>query len=219
MPTPRWSTVVLDFDGTIADTTELIVEAFQYATTQVLGFAEPPEVIRRGIGRTLPDRMGDLAPDRIDELTAAYVPRIEQLLATRLAACPGVDDVVRELATHGVSCGVATSRRRAQAAPALARLGLADALPVVIGLEDCERHKPHAEPIERALAALGRAGAPAGSVVYVGDAVVDVEASRAAGVDSIAVTWGAGERAALEAAAPDHLVTTADELRELLLPR
>ena len=88
MPTPRWSTVVLDFDGTIAATTELIVEAFQHATTQVLGFAEPPEVIRRGIGRTLPDRMGDLAPDRIDDLTAAYADFRAWLAAMRIEALP-----------------------------------------------------------------------------------------------------------------------------------
>ena len=48
--------------------------------------------------------------------------------------------------------------------------------------------------------------------VYVGDARYDVEAARAAGIAAVAVTWGAGDRASLEAAAPDAIAETPAEL-------
>jgi pyrophosphatase PpaX len=52
----------------------------------------------------------------------------------------------------------------------------------------------------------------------VGDATVDVQAARAPGMGAIAVTWGAGVPAALEAAEPDAVVDTAAELAKALLP-
>ena len=54
------------------------------------------------------------------------------------------------------------------------------------------------------------------SCVYVGDAVVDVEAARAAGLGAIAVTWGAGLAADLDAAAPDALAHSVGDLRRAL---
>ncbi|HET6666132.1 MAG TPA: HAD hydrolase-like protein, partial [Intrasporangium sp.] len=52
---------------------------------------------------------------------------------------------------------------------------------------------------------------------YVGDAVVDVLAGKAAGMATIAVTWGAGVRANLDKVRPDGIATTTPELRDLLL--
>jgi phosphoglycolate phosphatase-like HAD superfamily hydrolase len=50
-------------------------------------------------------------------------------------------------------------------------------------------------------------------MLYVGDAVFDVEAGKAAGVRTAAVTWGAGTRESLQAAQPDYMI---DDLRDLL---
>jgi pyrophosphatase PpaX len=71
-------------------------------------------------------------------------------------------------------------------------------------------HKPSPEPL---LLALQRLGVRATDAVYIGDAVVDVLAAKAAGMTSIAVTWGAGERPELLAAGPLAVVDTMDELR------
>jgi pyrophosphatase PpaX len=52
---------------------------------------------------------------------------------------------------------------------------------------------------------------------YVGDATVDLVAAHAAGVDGVGVTWGAGERAALEALPSAALVDSPAQLRGVLL--
>jgi phosphoglycolate phosphatase len=51
---------------------------------------------------------------------------------------------------------------------------------------------------------------------YIGDEVRDVEASRRAGVRSVAVTWGYNNRAALERAKPDIILDNAADLVGLL---
>ena len=53
-------------------------------------------------------------------------------------------------------------------------------------------------------------------VHYVGDEVRDVAAAKAAGVRSIAVSWGYAQRAALAALNPDHIVDTPAQLVQLL---
>ncbi len=85
---------------------------------------------------------------------------------------------------------------------------------VVAGLEDTERHKPDPAPLLHGAAGLGVDPA---TCVYVGDAVVDVEAARAAGMGAVAVTWGAGEAGALAASGPDAVLDTVGELAAFLL--
>ena len=122
--------------------------------------------------------------------------------------------MLRALADAGVRCAVATSKRRETARLALEGVGIADVIEVVAGLEDTTRHKPEPDPLLHAAATLGVEPA---ACVYVGDATVDVLAARAAGMAAVAVTWGAGERAALVAAGPDAVLDTVPDLTAYLL--
>ena len=120
------------------------------------------------------------------------------------------------LAAQGTRFAVATSKRRETARLALSGVGIEHLIDVAAALEDTTKHKPDPEPLLHAAAVLQVAPA---DCVYVGDAVVDMEAARAAGMAAVAVTWGAGERPALEAARPDALCTTIGELTAYLLPQ
>jgi pyrophosphatase PpaX len=91
----------------------------------------------------------------------------------------------------------------------------ADLVDVVAGQEETTRHKPHPEPLLFAAATLG---VDPRECVYVGDATVDVEAARAAGMGAVAVLWGAGEPGALRATAPDAVVADVAALKAVLLP-
>ena len=119
-----------------------------------------------------------------------------------------------ELSASGATIGVVTSKRHVSATNTLRAAGLDGHLPLLVAMEDTAVHKPNPEPL---LLALQRLGVRATDCVYIGDAVVDVQAAKAAGMASIAVTWGAGERAYLLAAGPLAIVDTMEELRAHLL--
>jgi phosphoglycolate phosphatase len=53
----------------------------------------------------------------------------------------------------------------------------------------------------------------------IGDRYHDIDAGRAHGLFTVGVTWGTGDRAELEAARADHVVTTPLELEALLAER
>jgi pyrophosphatase PpaX len=82
-------------------------------------------------------------------------------------------------------------------------------------MEDTAEHKPLPAPLLKGLELLGEVRPE--SAAYVGDAPFDVAAAHAAGVMSVAVSWGAFTAEALRAAEPDHLFEDLDSAVDFLL--
>ena len=72
-----------------------------------------------------------------------------------------------------------------------------------MGCDSCTRHKPHPEPVQRALTLLRASSAHA---IFVGDSPHDIESGRAAGVRTIGVTWGAFSAQELSQAGADLVI-------------
>jgi pyrophosphatase PpaX len=211
---PRWPVVLFDLDGTLADTIALILGSYAHATRTVLGRAASEQESREWIGMTLADTFGAKYPGKADELMAAYFDWNLAHLDTMVEPYAGVHELLRDLDAAGVRTGVVTSKRRASAERTLHVVGLTDLVELIGTMEDTDRHKPAPDPLLRALDAVGRAPQ---EVVYVGDAIFDLQAARAAGLDAVGVTWGAGAREALDAERPHALVDDVDALRAVLL--
>lgn len=210
----EWPVVLFDLDGTLANTIPLILASYAHATSDVLGWVPPEETMRGWIGRTLWDTFAELAPDRVDQLVEAYS---EWNLAHHdrlVTPYPGIGDLVVHLDAAGVRTGVVTSKREPAALATLASVGLAGRVPLLVSALDTRRHKPHPEPLLRALRLLG---AHPGEAVYVGDAVVDLRAAAAAGTAGVGVTWGAGLPGELEGHGAAAVCRSTDELRGVLL--
>jgi pyrophosphatase PpaX len=206
----RYRTVLFDLDGTLIDSAAIILASMRHATRTVLGREIPDEQLLAGVGSGLRYEMHAFDPERVDELVDAYRAHNEPLHAD-LQPCAGVLDVLPVLVRQGRRLGIVTAKRHVTVELAFAVVPqLRGHFDVVVGAEDTKRHKPYPDPI---LAALGRLDAEPADSVYVGDAPFDVQAARAAGVASIAVTWGGFHtRARLEREQPDAIVETTEEL-------
>jgi len=215
-PRPRFATVLFDLDGTLADTIPLIVASYQHAFRTVLDEEVTEARARAWIGRPLLPALLEESPEHGVELDRVYREWNLANTARLIRRYEGVPELLEQLSAAGVACAVATSKRRETARLALVGVGIDHLVDVVAGLEDTTAHKPAPDPLLHAAATLGVDPA---TCVYVGDATVDVLAARAAGMSAVAVTWGAGERAALAATAPDALVDTVADLATYLLGR
>lgn len=215
MRTPRWPVVVFDLDGTLVDTVDLIVASYQHAFATVLDRQVPRAAITGWIGRPLIEAMRHESPEHADELYEAYtawnIAHTDDLIRTY----PGAREVLIELLAAGAQIAVATSKRREPAARALQLAGMAELIEVRAALEDTTTHKPDPAPIRHACASLGVEVDPS-TVVYVGDAVVDVLAGQAAGASTVAVAWGAGSPEELAAAGPTAQATSTAHLLDIL---
>jgi pyrophosphatase PpaX len=207
--------VLFDLDGTLVDSIELIVLAATHAFTTVRGHSPERAEIMAQIGKPLMVQFGAYARDEA-ELHRYLTAYREHQLAHHDALTrpyPGVNDVVAGLTAAGHSLGVVTSKIEPLAHRALDHVGLRDHFPLVVGIESTARHKPNPEPL---LFAMDRLAAAPQECVYVGDSPFDLQAARAARIDSIAVTWGAFTGEALGREAPTAVARTPAELRALL---
>lgn len=212
----RFDAVLFDLDGTLLDSIELILDSYRY-TLEAHGLPAKTEAdVLSGLGQTLEDQFvrwfGPEAP--VATYVDTYIEHNLEVHDRLVRAYPGVNAVVERLHDAGTPLAVVTSKRRRGAEKGLAALGLAGHFGVLVGADDVERPKPDPQPVELALAGLGNPTPT--RVAFVGDATHDLHAGQAAGVVTVAVSWGAGVLDELRAAKPDHLVQSADELAAAL---
>jgi pyrophosphatase PpaX len=209
--------ILLDLDGTVIDSVALIRESHRHAVREVLGEDWPDDRLVANVGRPLQEQMQVFSAQHSDELYRVYREWNHANTSALLLAYEGVEEALRELRDAGRRLGIVTSKTRDAVDLAwgvLPRLG--ELFDVVIAADDTAVHKPHAAPVLEALARLG--GTPSRSC-YVGDAPFDIQAGRAAGVVTIAVTWGFFTLPDLEAEGPDRIVATPEELVSVCLGR
>jgi len=206
----RWPVVLFDLDGTVVDSGAIILASMRHATREVLGREySDAELLQAVGGPGLQAQMAAFAPEHVDELVRVYRAHNEPL-HDELEACLGMEDVLVRLKEEGRRLGVVTAKYRPTVELAFARVPLGHLFKTVVGGDETERHKPDPEPL---LLAAERLGADPAETAYVGDSPFDVGAAKAAGMRAVAVTWGRiHDRARLEAAEPDAVVDTAEEL-------
>ena len=211
----RFPVVLFDLDGTLIDSGPMIVASMKHAAKAVLGRDIDEKLLTAAVGGPgLVAQMQALAPDRVDDLVAAYREHNEPL-HEELEAFWEVIEVLPRLREQGRRLGIVTAKRHATVRLAFDRLPeLESNFDVVIGSDDTERHKPSPDPL---LAAIDRLGARPQDAAYVGDSPFDIRAAKAAAMFAVAVAWG-GIHAedVLLREEPDAYVRHAEELLGVL---
>jgi pyrophosphatase PpaX len=211
------SAALFDFDGTLVDTTEMIHQGMRHAASTVLGREDiPRETLLANVGQPLPRQMELIDAGRAELLLEAYRRHHEENHDALIEEFPNIEKSLSRLRSAGVKVAVVTSKRQASVEMALKNFpGLRNVVDRFVTLEDTTEHKPHPEPLLKGLELLG--GIPKDEGAYVGDSPFDVEAAKAAGVTSVAVSWGAFSEDRLRGAEPDHLVPDIESAVDVLL--
>lgn len=199
--------VVFDMDGVLVDSGAHHRDAWR-AMFRDAGLTPPAEFWRITIGRPadeavtlLVEGVGRAEARRLAEVKRAHYTRLSQRGTVAVA---GVAAFVAALARDGVPRAVATSATRRDLDRVLDELGLRRHFTVVVTADDVHWGKPHPEVYLKAAAGLG---VDPGACVVFEDAVVGVQAARAAGMRVIGVTSAHTSeelvRAGAERAVPD----------------
>lgn len=204
--------VLFDLDGTILDTTDLILKSFQYSFYKHYNRDPDLAVVKAYFGKPLRAALEVLAPGKEEEVLKTYREYNlvhHDLLAKSFA---GVAEVIQDMYNDGVSMGIVTSKTYQTAVRGLKLFDLDKYFRVVIGFEQCQHHKPHPEPVQLAVAALGL---ELGDCLMVGDSPFDIISAHEAGVKTVAVRWSEVPWEDVMAAKPDFVIETMRDLISL----
>ena len=211
--------VLFDCDGTLIDSAGAILAAVRSAFAENgLPAPETPEV-HAIIGLSLPHAMSALARDHPtaphDALVAAYKTAYRRSVMAG-SECeplfPGIAGALARMDDAGTLLGIVTGKSRRGLRRALDAHGLTDRFFVTRTADDAAS-KPAPDMVIQCLAQTGVSKARS---VVVGDTVFDIEMGRSAGIRTIAVSWGAHEIAALEAAGADAVAYAAADLPRIV---
>lgn len=214
---------VFDVDGTLVDSQAHILSAMAAAFAgHDLTMPARGDVLNL-VGLSLYelfDRLQpDLQPDERRALAEAYKDAYAQLRTDGMEAAhsplfDGMDQVLDRLGRiEPLLLGVATGKSRRGLDHVLGLHGLERTF-VTRQVADDHPSKPHPAMLH---AALSESGCDAAHAVMIGDTVFDMEMGRAAGMRTIAVSWGYHPRTALSATGPDRVVDDMAELGNAIL--
>src|SRR5437899_3502040 len=211
---PRLRAVLFDVDGTLLDTRDAWVAAFDAGLTAIRKTSMSGSEAAQWIGTPIETIYAERCRLAGDELVRAVreFQRVEaESVQEGMRAYPGIREALASLAAWKLAA--VTNKRHDTSVEALRVTGLLPFFALVLGGDSVPRKKPAPDPILRAASGLG---VQAPECAVVGDTENDVRAGKAAGSRTIGVTWGYGTRARLEAAGVDYLIETPEALPPLL---
>jgi len=214
----KYSLVVFDWDGTLMDSTHSIVAAIQAACRDLQLPVPASESASWVIGLSLESALRSAVPDLTDKDVPAFLERyrIHYLLRDpELKLFDGAGELLASLAGMGVFLAVATGKSRIGLDRALKATGLVNAFNDT-RCADETFSKPHPAML---LELMDTLDVEPSRVVMIGDTSHDLQMAANAGVDAVAVTYGAHSVAELRGCSPAGLVNNVSELREWLMPR
>jgi len=209
-----FTTFLFDLDGTLIDSVELILRSYRHTLLAHRGHVPPDEQWLRGLGTPIRVQLRQWSqdPEEIEEMARTYSKYNMEHHDSLVRPYDGVVRTVTELKQRGKRIGLVTSKVRTGAVRGLRVAGLEPSFDTIVGADDVQNPKPHAEPV---LVALERLGAIAKEAVFVGDSRHDLVSGRAAGVATAAALWGPFDRSQLEDLEPDYWLERPDEVGKL----
>lgn len=206
--------VILDFDGTIGDTRNLIVGTMQQTLAELGLPMRTDEQCAAMIGLPLKQTFTELIPmsDELGDRCETTYRRffMENNKPGAVPMFPNVTETIKELHGIGMHITIASSRLRQSLENYIDSMGLRPYVSYIVSASDTDRAKPLPDMVLMTLKALNLRPEEA---LVVGDTVFDIRMAHSAGVAAAAVTYGNGSRNELKNEGAEFVI---DDFKELL---
>lgn len=203
--------VLFDLDGTLLDTTEFIFQAYEH-TLSLHGIKNVARKELTGhIGKGLKVIYSKIAPTFDTPTLMEAHDKFQSRNFHLVKSFPNVLEVINKLKKK-YNLGIVTSRRHSTRTT-LKTGGLDPKIfDVIVTADDIENLKPHPEGV---ILALRELKVKPEEAILIGDATVDIEMGKNAGVKTVGVTYGFGGKD-IAKAKPDYLIDDIGELPGIL---
>jgi HAD superfamily hydrolase (TIGR01662 family) len=134
---------------------------------------------------------------------------------TRKEQCglfPGIKDLITDLASRGYKLAILSNNKRTYVLEALAKDQLGEKFNQILGFNEVSKTKPNPEGIFKI---MSLEQVTPEQTIFIGDMPTDIQAGKAAGVRTVAVSSGLSGRVRLESEKPTYIVENIQELTQL----
>jgi len=211
--------VLFDLDGTLIDSAPDLAAAADKMRTDRGMSSLPYELYRplAGAGaRGMLKVAFDITPEHSNfmAMREEFFANYEVAMTDRTYVFDGVDDLIGHLQLRQMPWGVVTNKMARFTDPLTAAMSLFASAHAIVSGDTTPHSKPHPEPL---FEAARRLGLPPEVCLYVGDDERDIVAGRAAGMLTVAATYGyLGEKSNVSAWGADLSVDSPNKLLHLL---
>lgn len=187
--------ILFDFDYTLGDSTEGIVESINYGMEKLGYPKQPTDLICKTIGLSLGDCFYYFQPkgskQEAEQFSLYYMEKADEVMVDHTALYKGVEEILRDLKKRGYQIGIVTTKRQRMIQNIFRKFHAEEWLDLIIGGDNVAEKKPSPEGV---LLALEKLGCQKSEVLYVGDSLVDARTAESANVDFGAVLTGTTEK-------------------------
>lgn len=179
--------VLFDCDGTLMHSLHVGMDAYNIALEKVGARVHEPDEIKRFFGQAANKIFHKLLDDK-HQAEAAFEIYLEQSkkLLPNVSVHVGIEELVLNLKKSGARLGVVTGRHSRDLDLIFDHTNFHRFFDVKICDDYLAHHKPHPEGL---LLAASKMGVDPKTCLYIGDAVMDMQAANAAGMKPIAALW------------------------------
>jgi phosphoglycolate phosphatase len=209
--------VLFDLDGTLLDSAPDLYAALVAQCTEK-GVASPPyapvrQVVSRGARAVLRCAFAGRGDAALDLLMPRYLELYQQMMGQQTHAFDGIDNLLERIEAKGLRWGIVTNKAGFLTDELLTRIGWANRADAVVSGDTLPVKKPDPAPV---LLACQRAGLTPEHCLFVGDDRRDIQAGAAAGLYTVAVSWGYLDGGDPHAWGADAVLDTPAQLAALL---
>lgn len=206
------NTIIFDFDGTLVNTNQVVINSWQHTYRAVEGKEHPEEEIVKTFGEPLQVSMEKAFPNHnVEEMIDIYRGYQINHFTDMIELFPGMEQLIHQLKEKGYGVAIVTSRTRESTMSGLEKFKLTPLIDCIVSCDDTDKHKPHPEP---ALMALRQMGVTADQALMIGDSMFDIKCAHGAGMKAVLVGWALAVSEAEKSGAdrPEYIIEKAEDL-------
>ncbi|QAA34358.1 HAD family hydrolase [Clostridium manihotivorum] len=212
----KFETIILDFDGTIADTKQSIILTVQETLKHINMTLADEEEIKKRIGLPLKNTFQDIAGldgKELDDAIREYRLRYDNISFETVELFPEVESTLKVLHGRGIKLGVASSKGRNSLSVLLEKLKIFSLFSFIGGEQDVSNKKPSPDIVNLAIKELHTYNYKS---LVIGDTIYDIQMGKSASCSTCAVTYGNNSLEELSEYAPDYMIDKFSDLLDIV---
>ncbi|SNZ03489.1 phosphoglycolate phosphatase [Persephonella hydrogeniphila] len=207
-------TFLFDLDGTLIDSSKDIAIAVNYALKKLGRNPLPEEKIIKHVGyggkKLIEGILGTEDEELVEEGVKLFSEYYFSNPADYTVLYPYAYELLKKLKESGKKTGIVTNKYEDISRQIIKKLEIEEYIDILVGGDTTPRKKPEPEPV---LFAVERLYSKPDISVMIGDSEADIKAGKSAGLKTVLVSYGFGNKEIAMKYKPDFVI---ESLKEIL---